>query len=322
VDTRAQQWCAARTTASRDWPLSRVAELKRAAGARVSVVIPARNEAATIADVVRGIRAELVDADAAAGTAGTAGPVVDELVVMDSLSTDDTAAVAAGAGADVHSVADVVPELGVRAGKGEALWKSLFVTTGDVLVFVDADLTDWGTHFVTGLLGPLLAEPQVALVKGFYDRVLEMADGPNTQGGRVTELVARPLLALSWPQLSAVVQPLAGEWAIRRSLFETLPVPVGYGVELATLLDTTERLGLDALAQVDLGRRAHRHQSVHDLGVMATEILAVAARRGGPSAQPAGDVELAQYLREDGWISRLVPTDERPPAVSAYRGVR
>jgi glucosyl-3-phosphoglycerate synthase len=151
-----------------------------------------------------------------------------------------------------------------------------------------------------------------------------MDDGPTTQGGRVTELVARPLLALYWPQLSALVQPLAGEWAARREHMAALPIPVGYGVELATVIDTVERLGLDALAQVDLGRRAHRHQSVHDLGVMATEILAVAGRRRADDpTETADSVELLHYFRDaaDGWQPREVPLGERPPAASlpAYR---
>ena len=308
MDARARKWFAGATSTADDWPLGRLLELK--GDTRISVVIPARNEERTIADVVGGIRADLLDR----------ARLVDELVVMDSLSSDATAERAADAGATVHSVADVVPGLGTYKGKGEALWKSLFVTTGDVLVFIDADLTEWGTHFVSALVGPMLADDRVQLVKGFYDRVLEMDDGPTTQGGRVTELVARPVLALNWPQLSAVVQPLAGEWAARRAHMAALPVPVGYGVELATLIDTVEKFGLDALAQVDLGRRAHKHQSVHDLGVMATEILAVAGRRQAhlSAASPAsveGEVELLQYLRDtEGWHARAVPVAERPPA--------
>src|SRR5207237_363091 len=150
---------------------------------------------------------------------------------------------------------------------------------GDVLVFIDADLTHWGTHFVSGLLGPVLTSTETRLVKGFYDRIAD--DAPpdaehRPQGGRVTELMARPLLAQIWPDLASVVQPLAGEWAVRRSLFETLSVPVGYGVEFAVLVDTYANFGLNAIAQVDLDARAHQHQSVHDLGVMAAEILAVA----------------------------------------------
>lgn len=285
------------------------------------MVVPARDEAATIGDVVGTLRRDVLDAGA-----------VDELVVIDSDSTDDTAAVAAAAGAVVHASRDVAPELGTLPGKGEALWKSLLVTTGDVLVFVDADLTEWGPHFVTGLLGPLLTDPGVLLVKGFYDRVLDdgaapagdgtapvgdgtapAGGGPSRDGGRVTELVARPLLSLWWPHLAAVVQPLAGEWAVRRSLAVELPFPAGYGVELATLIDTADRYGLDAVAQVDLGSRGHRHQPVHDLAVMAGELLAVAdARCAAPRGVPAEPV-LHQYRRaEGGWRARPVPVAERP----------
>ena len=189
---------------------------------------------------------------------------------------------------------------------------------GDVLVFVDADLTQWGPHFVTGLLGPLLAEPDVQLVKGFYDRVRTETDGSvSTEGGRVTELVARPVLSLWWPHLAGVVQPLAGEWAARRTLMESLSIPVGYGVELAALLDTVSQHGLDAVAQVDLGSRAHRHQADHDLAVMAAELLAVAERRRSGRHREPGPVALEQFEREDGQVrrrSRPVPVQERPPA--------
>jgi glucosyl-3-phosphoglycerate synthase len=228
----------------------------------------------------------------------------------------------------VHRARDVAPELGGWPGKGEALWKSLLVTKGDLLVFVDADLTHWGPHFVTGLLGPLLADPRVLLVKGFYERLYAAGDGSVTaDGGRVTELVARPLLSLWWPELTGVVQPLAGEWAIRRELMESLSVPVGYGVELAVLLDTAAERGLDAIAQVDLGSRGHKHQASHDLAVMAAELLLVAERRRpgavhtewGTGRTPAQGVELRQFVRADGEMrqrSRPVPVDERPPARS------
>jgi glucosyl-3-phosphoglycerate synthase len=220
----------------------------------------------------------------------------------------------------VFAAEAIRPDLGRFPGKGEALWKSLFVTDADILVFVDADLTEWGPHFVTGLLGPILSIPSVHLVKGFYDRVAD--DGTarvGPQGGRVTELVARPLINLRWPELSRVVQPLAGEWAARRSVFETLAIPVGYGVEIATLLDVHAAFGVHAVAQVDLGERAHSHQSVHDLGVMAAEILAVAARRAGWTDMPAAAAPaLWQFERaaDPPWVSRHVPVVERPPAVS------
>ncbi len=221
----------------------------------------------------------------------------------------------------VYRAGEVLPSAGSFPGKGEALWKSLLVTKGDLLVFIDADLTRWGPHFVTGLLGPLLADEQVQLVKGFYTRVRTESDGStSTEGGRVTELVARPLISLWWPELAGVVQPLAGEWAARRSLMESLSIPVGYGVELATLMDTSARYGLDAVAQVDLGSRAHRHQANHDLALMAAELLrggraararrsassrpadrcsgsSCARRRPGPAGIPAGPGRPSGHLR-------------------------
>lgn len=285
-----------------EWDLGRVLELK--GSHRIAVVIPARNEQQTIASVVQIIRSNL-------------GELADDIIVMDSLSSDATGAIAADAGAQVHSVADVRPDLGVYAGKGEALWKSLFVTDADVLVFIDADLTDWGPHFVTGLVGPLLADPRVMLVRGFYDRVLNVGSSPSLEGGRVTELVARPWLALHRPELAGVIQPLAGEWAIRRSAFEQLSVPMGYGVELSTLLDVHDRFGLESIAQVDLGRRAHRHQSLHDLSAMAVELMVVAERRSheGKVYDPGESVPLRLPTLDRSWQVREVSTGERPPHV-------
>ena len=308
MDEPAAAWFERRTSRWSAWPVGALLEAK--GRTRISVVIPARDEAVTIGGIVGGIRRELVERH----------PLVDELVVMDSDSTDDTARVAAAAGARVHAVRDVRPELGSYPGKGEALWSAQFVTDGQLLVFIDADLTEWGPHFVTGLLGPLLLQPDVVLVKGFYDRLLDGESGAHgPQGGRVTELVARPLLNLRWPELAAVVQPLAGEWAVRRSVLETLPVPVGYGVEFATLLDVAAACGLDAVAQVDLGERAHAHQSVHDLGVMAAEILAVAARRCGGAVPDAPALWQFDRAATPPWRARAVPVAERPPA-AAVRG--
>ncbi|UMG94972.1 hypothetical protein [Nocardioides sp. TF02-7] len=200
------------------------------------------------------------------------------------------------------------------------MWKSLFVTSGDLVVFMDADLTDWDTHFVPGLVGPLLTWPEVRLVKGFYERPGE--HGP-LEGGRVTELVARPLVSLLFPALSGLVQPLAGEWAVRRSHFASLPVPTGYGVEVAALVDTVVRHGEEAIAQVDLGRRAHGHQPLLDLGEMAVQVAAaVLARagvsgRGGLGGGEAGDdaaVVLRQFLPGPEPRDRRVPVGERTPA--------
>ena len=313
-------WYAAHTHRWDDWPLTELVRCKEAAGTRTSLVLPARNEAATVGEVVRRVRAALVE-DV---------PLLDEVVVMDSDSTDDTAEVAAAAGARVHRSADVRPDLGTLPGKGEALWKSLFVTDGDLLVFMDADLVDWDTHFVPGLLGPLLTDRAVSLVKGFYERPALTAapDGDDVVaeeggGGRATELLARPALALLFPALGAVVQPLAGEWAVRRDHFASLRVPTGYAVDLAALVDTAGTLGLDAVAQVDLGRRAHRHQALHDLGPMATQLLAALhARAPGQRLLTNGAtnrVLLRQFRSTPSGttpVVREVPLTERPPAAA------
>ncbi|WP_338752428.1 glucosyl-3-phosphoglycerate synthase [Janibacter alittae] len=307
MDPSAREWLTTNSHAHEDFDAADLVEHLAAKGETLSVVIPARNEAATVGDVVSVLRRQLVEEI----------PLVSELVVIDSDSTDDTAQVAADAGATVHRSADIAPHLGSHPGKGEALWKSLFVTSGDHLVFVDADLTQWGPHFVTGLIGALIADPATQLVKGWYDRVLDVdGQAPSTEGGRVTELVARPVLDLWWPELAGVVQPLAGEWAATRSLMESISVPTGYGVEIASLIDTHTRHGLDGIAQVDLGARAHRHQKDHDLAVMAAELLAVVdSRRGGrPRPIDVAAQELQQFTREDGWRTRPVPLSQRPPA--------
>jgi glucosyl-3-phosphoglycerate synthase len=307
MDSSARVWFSERSSHWRDWPLRHLLENKQRSHTRISVVVPARNEERTVAGIITALARELVfDV-----------PLIDELVVIDSDSEDGTAEVAAAAGAVVYRAREVVPGLGHERGKGEALWKSLFVTGGDLLIFIDADLTDWGAHFVTGLLGPLLSNDQVHLVKGFYDRAPAVCeDGLSSRGGRVTELVARPLLGAWWPELAGVVQPLAGEWAARRSLLESLTIPIGYGVELSTLLDTAARHGLQALAQVDLGCRGHRQQPDEDLALMAAELLAVAERRRPGGHHIRAEAELLQFTRVSGRMlpqSRAFPTQERPP---------
>jgi glucosyl-3-phosphoglycerate synthase len=305
---RVEEWARRRTHDWRDWSLSDLLARKHELGVDVSLVVPARNEAATVGAVVSKVREALMETTA----------LLDEVVVIDSDSDDDTYAVATDAGAVVHRAAEIRADLGVARGKGEAMWKSLFVTSGDLIVFMDADLVDWDTHFVPGLLGPLLTDAEVQLVKGVYQRPFRDGTAGSTsyEGGRVTELVARPLLALDVPELAGLVQPLAGEWAVRRGLFASLRVPTGYGVEVAALIDTLDGHGLEAIAQVDLGRRAHQHQALRDLAVMSTQIqAAVRARRGGPARD---EVALRQFHPEHG---RAEPTlvdvrlTERPPAV-------
>jgi glucosyl-3-phosphoglycerate synthase len=253
------------------------------AGARVSVCLPARDEEATVGSVVTTIRRELVDAVG----------LVDEVVVVDDGSADRTATVARAAGARVvgpDDVPEAAEHLGTRhGGKGGALWRSLLATEGDLVVWVDADIRDFAARFVTGLVGPLLTRPDVDFVKGFYDRPAEGGEG----GGRVTELVARPVVALLFPHLAAVVQPLAGEYAGRRELLERIPFVEGYGVDLALLVDVAAEVGTEAMAQVDLGTRVHRNRPLTELGPQALEVLQAALQR----ARPGLAVDDAQLIR-------------------------
>ncbi|MFD6179845.1 glucosyl-3-phosphoglycerate synthase [Streptomyces goshikiensis] len=298
-----ERWLADRSWSAADRPLDQLLERKRAAGTTVSVVLPALDEEATVGEIVSVIRRDLID--------GLPVPLVDELVVVDSGSTDRTAEVAAKAGARVVHRDAILPRLPALPGKGEVLWRSLLETSGEIVCFIDADLRDFSSAFVSGIVGPLLTDPGVEFVKAMYDRPLGDAPG---QGGRVTELVARPLLNLHWPQLAGFVQPLGGEYAVRRSLLERLPFPVGYGVELGLLVDALHTVGLEALAQVDVGVRLHRHQDGQALGRMAAAIYRTALVRlsRGHHVRP----ELTQFERgPQGFVPRTYPvdTEERPP---------
>lgn len=296
-----ERWLSTRSWSVTDRPLHKILAAKQRTGQSVSVVLPALNEEETVGDIVAIIRHDLMQQV----------PLVDEIVVVDSGSTDRTSEVAAAAGARVVHRDDILPRIPAVPGKGEVLWRSLLVTSGDIVCFIDADLKEFSSDFVTGIVGPLLTEPGVDLVKAMYDRPLGGAAG---QGGRVTELMARPLLNMHWPQLAGFVQPLGGEYAARRSLLEQLPFPVGYGVELGMLVDALHLVGLDALAQVDVGVRKHRHQDGQALGRMAAQIYRTAQLRlaRGHLIRPS----LTQFERgADGFEPRTysVDTEERPP---------
>jgi len=232
----------------------------------VAVCLPAHDEAATIGQIVDAIRAELV----------VATPLVDQIVVLDDASGDATAQVAEEAGATVLASAEVLPAAGIRRGKGEAMWKSVAAIDADVIAWIDADLVDFDTGFVTRLVEPLLDDPHCVFAKGHYARPVG-ADG--LPGGRVTELVARPALSLYHPELTVFPQPLSGEIAARRSALSGLPFASGYGVDVALLIDTVARYGLDRVASVDLGVRVHRNRPLDQLAPQAFEVLhAILAR--------------------------------------------
>jgi glucosyl-3-phosphoglycerate synthase len=228
----------------------------------VTVCVPARNEAERIGPTV----AVLVDLQARG--------VVDQVLVADHDSSDGTGAIASRLGADVVRTGDLLTHLGPVAGKGDNLWRALAAVTGDILCFVDADSADFGPHFVCGLVGPLVCEPGTEYVKGFYRRPWRDGDGATpTGGGRVTHLLARPLLRRFYPELLAFDQPLAGEMAARRTLFDGMPFPVGYGLEIGLLLDVHRRVGLARMCQVDLESRQNRHRPLEELGPMADAVL-------------------------------------------------
>lgn len=239
---------------------------------RISVCIPARNEVETVGAIVATVIGSLAAANGGA-------PVVDEVMVIDDGSTDGTAAAAKAAGARVVKTRS---ESGA-GGKGQAMRLALEVAEGDLIVFVDADVTNFGAHFVTGLLGPLLLDDSVALVKGCYRRPLA---GDPEGGGRVTELMAKPLIDHFFPALSVIVQPLAGETAAPRAVLEKCGLADGYAVELALLVDVASEFGADSIAQVDLGTRAHRNRPLSELRPQASEILRAALHRAGPGRQP------------------------------------
>ena len=282
----------------RDFDLAALVDAKAASSTATTVCLPARDEGATIGSIV-------------ARLAGHA--LVDEVLVVDDHSTDDTADAAAAEGASVVRASEVLPEHGDGPGKGQALWKGVASSTGDLVAFCDADVRDFDERFVLGLLGPLLLDADVAFVKAYYQRP---TDGHARGGGRVTELVARPVLHLLFPALAAVVQPLSGEFAGRRALLEQLPFVEGYGVDLGLLVDIERAVGAHRIVQVDLGTRIHRNRPLAELGPMATVVLQTALRRSGV---PVPD-ELVLERPDDPAVA--VRWRERPPLASVRSGRR
>lgn len=275
-------------------------------GRTLAVCIPARDEERTIAAIVETIHRSLV----------VDHPLVADLVVIDDQSTDETASIASEAGARVVSTSDVLPHLAKGPGKGQALWKSLWATAADLVVWCDGDITDFDERFVTGVAGPLIEHPEIGFVKGHYERPVGGADRPSERGGRVTELVARPLISLAFPHLAGLAQPLSGEYGGRRDLLEQLRFASGYGVELGLLVDIAETAGVDAIAQVDLGERRHRNRTLDELGPQAATILHTALRRVAPELV----VDTGPLVRP-GADPVEIDIEEHPPmrSVPGYR---
>jgi glucosyl-3-phosphoglycerate synthase len=271
ISVLVDKWFAENTfTASEFERLERLAKRKQDQGLTISVALPALNEEATVAKVIRTLQRGLM----------RRVPLVDEMVLVDSNSHDRTREIARSLGVPVFIHQEILPEHGAREGKGEALWKSLYIARGDLIFWIDTDIVNIHPRFLYGLIGPMLFRPDIVLVKGFYQRPIRV--GGRLQaggGGRVTELTARPLLNLFFPSLSGLVQPLSGEYGGRRSALEQLPFSSGYGVEIGLLIDVLERFGLSALAQVDLIGRIHHNQSLSALSRMSFAIIQAVIRK-------------------------------------------
>lgn len=309
-----------------DWTPQDLAD--RLAGRRAAVVLPALNEQRTVGAVVEAFM-PLTQGHPA---------LVEEIIVMDSGSTDATADVARAAGARVVSREAVLPHVPIRPGKGEVLWRALAATTADLVVYCDADLVGVQPSLVTGLLGPLVTNPAIGFVKAFYDRPMHTSGGPGdtmdrpgTGGGRITELLARPAIAKFAPELAGIIQPLGGEYAGRRDVLTRLPFSSGYAVEIGLLCDIVDKFGIDSIAQVDVGVRNHRHRDLQSLGQASSEVLlSLLARRGNAGVARSGTEEalagggarstgLIQFERGEHGRWQPVVADvevlERPPMV-------
>jgi glucosyl-3-phosphoglycerate synthase len=315
-DLGANDWRARRSFQAGEFPLERLLAAKRSS---IAVVLPAREVAATIGAIAKSV-ADLREVG-----------LIDEALVIDSASGDKTVEIASAAGLAVVQENDVAREFGPAQGKGDAMWRALQVVRSDIVAYLDADTQDFHAGFLTGLLGPLVCEPEIQFVKGCFERPFR--DGAQSgssaragEGGRVTELLARPLLNLHAPELAVFDQPLAGEVAARRELLLGLPFSVGYGVEIAMLIDAWRAVGLDGLAQVHLGVRQNAHQSLRELSAMAYAVLVAASTRlYGPEfigAHVSGSIALPPQGLGEPMEMRRVPIEERPPLRGQFASQR
>ncbi len=299
--------------------LNRLIQEKEKLGVKISLCIPTLNEEATIGKEIVVFKSELM----------TRYPLVDEFAVVDSGSTDKTLEVAASFGADVYLSRDILPDMGEKRGKGENLWKAVYQLNGDIIVYIDADIKNIHPRFVYGLVAPLIYRPEIKYVKAFYERPLAFSQGIRPSGGgRVTEILIRPLFSLFFPELTGMIQPLSGEYAVRRDVLEAIPFPIGYGVETSHLIDVYRKWGLDAFAQTDLDQRVHRNQATRDLakmsfGILHTFLLRLQSNGLINQLPELGNVLHQFQIRETQHerIDFTVPYEERPPMIEipAYR---
>ncbi len=296
------------------WDILELVREKERKNLTISLCIPTYNEEKTIGKEVIIFKSELMDRY----------PLLDEIVVIDSASTDQTREIAAAYGADVHLSGDILPAHGFKRGKGENLWKAIYQLKGDIIVYVDADIKNIHHRFVTGLVAPLIFHDSIRYVKAFYDRPIAFSQEIRPSGGgRVTEILVRPLFSLFFPELTALVQPLSGEYAVRRDTLEKIPFPIGYGVETSHIIDVYSRYGLAAFGQTDLDQRVHRNQTTRDLGKMAFGILQAFIKRieqdGRISKLPEMSNVFRQFQAEGNryeQVTHQIIEEERPPMIS------
>lgn len=304
---------------SQFWDLLKLIEEKERRGLSISLCIPTLNEEATIGKEIILFKSELQDRY----------PLLDEIAVIDSGSTDRTLEIASSYGADTYLAESILPEAGHKRGKGENLWKAIYQLKGDIIVYVDADIKNIHPRFVYGLVGPLLYNERTQYVKAFYDRPLALSPQiRKSGGGRVTEILVRPLFSMFFPDLSAIIQPLSGEYAVRREVLQDIPFPIGYGVETSHILDVYNRWGMDAFAQTDLDKRVHRNQATSDLGKMSFGILQSFMSRLEAFGKVQNLPDLSHIYRyfeaEDRdyhLLEKRILEEERPPmrSIPAYR---
>ncbi len=314
------QWLQKNTFHHSDfWDVMSMVKEKQKQGLTISLCMPTLNEEKTIGKEIVIFKSELM----------TRYPLLDEITVIDSGSTDKTREVAEAYGANVYLASEILPEIGEKKGKGENLWKAIYQLKGDIIVYIDADIKNIHPRFVYGLVAPLIYRQQIKYVKAFYDRPLAFSQGVRPSGGgRVTEILIRPLFSLFFPELTAIIQPLSGEYAVRRDVLEQIPFPIGYGVETSHLIDVYTKWGMDAFAQTDLDQRIHRNQDTRDLGKMAFGIMQTFLARtkalGILDTKLDLNTTLRQFQVNDSiyeQIQHQIIEEDRPPMcdIPAYR---